>query len=69
MNKSIVTMAGQIMTLVILVVFIAKASIRLNAMEEKTMQVSINSQMIRVVITYLRLQDPELYERAERLAK
>lgn len=69
MNKSVATIAGQIMTIIILVVFISKASIRLNAMEEKTLQVETNTKMIRVMLTYLRLQDPELYHRAEQLAE
>ena len=69
MNKQIATLAAQAMTILILIVFVAKASIRLNAMEEKTLQVETNSQMIRVIITYLRLQDPELYKRAEQLAR
>ena len=69
MNKSIVTIAGQVITIIILVTFIAKASIKLNAMEEKTLQVDANTKMIRVMLTYLRLQDPDLYQRAEKLAE
>lgn len=69
MNKTVAKAAAQIMTVIILVAFIAKASIRLNAIEEKSLEVSKNTQMIRIIVTYIRLQDPELYKRAEQLAK
>lgn len=42
---------------------------RLDAVEAKACIIPENTKMLHVVLIYLKLQDPTLYDRAERLAK
>lgn len=61
--------AGAIVTLTILGGWMSDASIRLHKMEEETKKVAGNRQQIKIITLYLKLQDPDLYQRAEELAK
>lgn len=61
--------AGGATVFIGLVAYISNAAIRLNAIEEKSTKVPIMQRDIQIIILYLKLTDPDNYEKAKELAK
>lgn len=68
MNAQIVKWAGGVLVLISLCGFIGRSSVRMSRIESESEKVKEIQRQMLIVNLYLKLQDPELYNKAERLA-
>lgn len=68
MDKTVIKWASAILVLITLCGFIGQSAVRLNRVETETEKVSKIEKQMQIVTLYLKLQDPNLYNKAERLA-
>ena len=67
-NKTLVGWASGALVLIALITAFAGFVTRLNAMETETKKVQGIEKNIQIITLYLKLQDPDLYKKAESLA-
>ncbi len=64
-----VKLVGTILTVLSLVAYFGQAAVRLNAIEERAAKVPDMDKKIQVLFLYVKLVDPENFQRAENLSK
>lgn len=69
MNRQVAKWAAGVTVIIGLVVYIAQAAVRLNAIEEKAAKVPDVEKQVRIITIYIKLVDPENFDRATELAE
>lgn len=69
MNKSVVKWAAGLLTILGLAAFVGNSAIRLSDMEKRTDEVEPIKQNQKIMLVYMKLQNPVLFHKAEELAK
>ena len=68
MNRDVIKWVSGVIAIVTLCGFIGQSAIRMNRIEKESQKVASIENNMRMVLIYLQLQNPTLYEQAKKLS-